>query len=159
MEIQTLKLVISQQEINDMITAFLPPNQQVRGVRVRLGLDGVTITGIYDAIINVPILGPKKVSAPFETLWKVAIVNGKIAVRLDSVNVGVPGVGDMLKGKIMESITNAASKEDALRVASDTHTITVDLDRLLAKRGFPAKTNLTAVQCNNGNLVIESMSQ
>jgi hypothetical protein len=156
MDIQALKLLISQQEINDIVAPMLPPNQQVRDVRVRLAPEGVTVTGVFDAVINVPIFGPKIISAPFETLWKVAVVSGKVAVRLNDVNVGIPRVGDLLKGKIMDSINNFASQEDSLQISNDTHTITLDLDRLLAKKGFPARTNLTAVWCNYGNIIIES---
>ncbi len=159
MEIQALKLLISQQEINDIVANMLPPNPQVRDVRVRLAPEGVTVTGVYDHTLNVPFFGPKKVSAPFETLWKVAVVSGKVAVHLNDVNIGIPGVGDLLKGKIMDSIQNFASREDALQICNDTHTITLDLDRLLAKKGFPARTNLTAVWCNYGNIIIEAMGQ
>lgn len=159
MEIQALKLRISQQEINDLIARLLPPHQQVHDVQVRLAPEGVTVTGVYDHVLNVPLFGPKKISASFETLWKVAVVSGKIAVRLHDVNVGVPGVGDLLKGKIMDSIHHFARKEDALQISAETHTITLDLDRLLAKKGFPTRTNLTAVWCNYGNIIIESMDQ
>jgi hypothetical protein len=156
MEIQALKLLISQQEINDLVAHRLPPNLPVRDVRVRLAPEGVTVTGVYDHTLHVPLFGPKKVSASFETLWKVAVAGGKVAVRLHDVSVGVPGVGDLLKGKIMDSIGNFAKQEDSLQISNDTHTITLDLDRLLAKRGFPARTNLTAVWCNYGNIIIES---
>ncbi|MCS6860475.1 MAG: hypothetical protein NZT92_09170 [Abditibacteriales bacterium] len=159
MEIRALKLLVSQQEINDLVARLLPPHQPVRDVRVRLAPEGVTVTGVYDHVLNIPLFGPKKVSAPFETLWKVGVADGKVVVRLNDVSVGIPGVGDFLKGKIMESINNLASKEDSLQVSETAHTITLDLDRLLAKKGFPARTNLTAVWCNYGNIIIESMGE
>ncbi len=144
MEIQSLKLLITEQEINDIATKLLAQNQQTRDVRVRLAPEGAYITGVYQTLVAVS----------FETFWQLGVRSGKITARLANFKAGGFGAG-MLKGVLMNAISDAAKKEDSLRVEEET--LVFDLDRLLTKKGFPARTNLTTVRCNSGNLIIESM--
>jgi hypothetical protein len=145
MEIQALKLLVTEQEINDLAVKLLPQNQQVRDVRARLAPEGIYVTGVYQTLIGVP----------FETLWQLGARNGKVTARLANFKAAGFGAG-MLRGTLMTAIGDAAKKEDSLQVEGET--LVFDLDRLLAKKGFPARTNLTAVWCNFGNLFIESGS-
>jgi hypothetical protein len=54
----------------------------------------------------------------------------------------------------MNAIARALQGEDGLRVEGET--VLVDPDRIAARRGWPVRTNLTAVRCGDGSLVLEA---
>jgi hypothetical protein len=144
MEIQSLRLLITEQELNDIAAKeAVTGGSPVRDVSVRLTSEGVRIKGKYHMMMPMP----------FDTLWIVSVQGGKIAARLSEAKVVGFGAG-MLKGVLMDMICETVQADGALRVDGDT--LWIDLDRLLAVRGFPARTNLTAVRCSDGQLFIES---
>lgn len=144
MEIQALRLLVTEQDINAIVARALAREPQVRDVQVRLAAEGVHVTGVYPtAFMNVK----------FQTLWEVSAVAGKVAARLADIKVvGLPV--SMLRGVIMAAVAEATAKEDALRIEGDR--ILFDPERILAKNGVTGQINLTAVHCAPGNLTIEA---
>ena len=142
MEIQVLKLTIAEPEINGLFREGIA-GTQVRDIVVRFLSEGVQIKGKYQTLMPMP----------FETLWKVSVEAGQIIAHLAELKVVGFG-GGMLKGMLMDVIVESFQAEGAVRAEGEK--LQIDLDHLLAQRGFPARTNLTSVRCEEGKLWIES---
>jgi hypothetical protein len=72
---------------------------------------------------------------------------------LTGIKVGGLGAG-MVKRVLLGALADAAHQVPGLHLDQDT--LVLDLDQLLASRGYPVQTNLTVVQCSEGSLLIES---
>jgi len=146
MEIQALKLVLVEAEINRLAARAQRKGVPVRDLSVRLTAEGIQVTGKYHAFV----------SMAFETLWHVSVQAGKVRAFLADIKVVGFGAGRM-KGMLTESLCAAVDAEGVLEADGDA--LIFDLDRLLTLQGFPAKTNLTAIRCDATRIVIEAALQ
>ena len=146
MEIQALRALIPEDMLTRLATEALPPDVKVKDVRVHLKPEGAEITGAYEMFFAVP----------FETLWELSVRDGKILARLAHLKVARLGAG-MVKGVLLGILADAAKQTNGLQLDGDT--LIVDVDRILAGRGYEVRTNLKTVQCQSGSLLIESSSQ
>jgi hypothetical protein len=143
MEIQALKLLLTEHDFNVIAKRALE-KEQVRDVSIRLSAEGIHVYGVYPT----PFM-----TVRFETLWEVSAHAGKIAARLADLKVvGLPA--GMLRGTIMSALSEATSQENGLQV--DGERLLFDPDRLLINNGLKGRTNLTAVRCGAGTLVLEA---
>jgi hypothetical protein len=140
MEIQSLRLMVSEQDLNGLMVRLLPEMRKIRDLRLKLLRSGVSVSGIYQTFIGIP----------FETRWDLFVDEGKIAARLKSVKTAGLEMG-LIKDYVMEAIASATNM-----VIVEGETVRFDVDLLLGKKGVPLRTNLTAVRCNEGSLLIES---
>jgi hypothetical protein len=124
-------------------TEALPPDVKVKDVRVHLTPEGAQVTGAYEMFFAVP----------FETLWELTVRDGKILARLANLKVARLGAA-MVKGVLLGILADAAKQVPGLQLDGDT--LIVDVDRVLAGRGYVVRTNLKTVQCQAGKLLIES---
>jgi hypothetical protein len=145
MEIQALRALIPEAMLTRIATEALPADVKIKDVRVRLAPEGVHITGTYEMFFAVP----------FETLWELSVRDGKILARLANVKVARLGAG-MVKGVLLGIMADAARKIDGMQLDGDT--LVLDVDRILAGRGYTVRTNLKKVECQAGSLLIESAS-
>jgi hypothetical protein len=145
MEIHALRIVISEQWLCRLAVDAMPPDAGMRDVRVRLAAEGVYVYGSYQMLVGVP----------FEMLWELSVRAGKIAAKLADVKVARLGAG-LLKSTLLGQLAGMAAKIEGLSLQEDT--LLVDLDRLLASKGYPARTNLRLVRCTEGSLLIESQA-
>ena len=60
----------------------------------------------------------------------------------------------MIKGVLLGILSDAAEKIEGAQLEGDT--LTLDVDRILASRGYEVRTNLKTVRCQAGSLLIES---
>ena len=142
MEIQALKLIVNEQDINELARKVPLNGAPVRDISVSISERGVTVRGKYQAWISVA----------FETMWQVAIENGKIRAHLADVKVvGMPAA--LVKGMLTDMLGESLV---APGVHVEGEVLWIDLDAVLAGQGFPARTNLTGVRCAAGMIVIES---
>lgn len=145
MEIQALRLVITEQDVNALVQKHLPPDQPVENVHIRLAPEGAYVRGVYPLFINVS----------FETLWELGVQEGKVSARLANLRaLGVPG--NVFKSAIVKLIADAAQGEDWLLFEKDT--VLVDVERLLLKEGITIRMNLKRIVCETGQVVIEAGS-
>jgi hypothetical protein len=141
-EIQALKLLLTENDLNQLVSRALTDVQPVRDVSVRLLPEGIGVSGIYPTAL---------MKVRFDTLWQPFVRDGRLAARL--ADLKVVGIGGGLVRKVLLGILgDAARLEDALKVEDDT--VLFDLDRILARNGLPVRTNLTAVQCGAGTLLL-----
>jgi len=145
MEIQALKLLVTQQDLNELVKKHLPEDQPLENVHIRVAPEGVYVTGEYPLLFRVG----------FETLWELETQAGMLLARL----TGLKAMGlsaTVFKSAVMKAIEEAAQEKDWL--AFDEDVVAVDVDRLLAAEGIAMKTNLSAVRCRAEALVIEATS-
>ena len=158
MEIHALKVLFTEQDVNGLIAKGMGSNRhmEVRDLRVRLAAEGVYVAGTYEMRI---------VDLPFESLWQLSVLQGKLAARLATFQplgslagkaLGLTGFfkKGSLSTLLMQALADALRPNEAFQVDGDT--LLCDLDRLLTDQGFVARTRLTAVRCDAGNLVIEA---
>src|SRR5579885_2419120 len=133
MEIQALRAVITEQDINDWLAQALTGNRQldVRDLRVRLTPEGTFVSGVYESRI---------IDVPFESLWELSAAGGKAGARLarfrplGGLGGKAFGVADALSSGslrqlLMHGIADAVTGEPSLNVDGDT--IFCNVDQLL----------------------------
>jgi hypothetical protein len=146
MEVQALKLIVTEAALCRMAVDAVPPSTGVRDVRVRLTAEGAYIHGTYQMLVGMP----------FETLWELSVQAGKIVAKLANVKVAGLGAG-LLKSTLLTQLAAQAARTEGLSFHDDT--LLLDLDRMLASQGYPARTNLTLIRCSEGSLLIEAHAQ
>jgi hypothetical protein len=145
MEIQALRMVVSEQDLNDLLRRYLPPEQPVEDLRVQLSADGIHVTGQY----------PFFISVKFETVWEVGVVDGLASIRLAKFKaMGVPG--NIFKSAIMKAIEDAARKESWIRIAGDQ--VLADLEAACAKYAVAARLRLKSIAVQPSLLLLEAGS-
>jgi hypothetical protein len=142
MEIQALKVVITETDLNELAQKHLPDDQSLDDVQIRIAADGITLKGKYQLFINVS----------FETQWEVGVQEGKLTARLANIRaMGMPG--SIFKSAVLKLVGDAAKAEPWLAVEQEL--LIVDVDRALMTRGLRGKTNLTRVLCQAGLMIFE----
>jgi hypothetical protein len=154
MEIQALRLLLTEQDLYRFAVDGAGAHEAVRDLRLRIVPEGIHIAGTYPTSL---------MDIPFATLWHLSVRDGVLLARLGRMDTGngdsaldvfsliSPGA---VRATVMGAIARALRGEDGLRVEGET--VLVDLDRLAARRGLPLRTNLVAVRCGQGALIIES---
>lgn len=141
MEIQALKLLVTEQALNDVLARETRAEGPVRDVAVSFTADGIRVRGKYHMVVPMP----------FDSHWRVEVADGCLVAHLVDVKVAAFGAS-MIKGMLL-SVLAESIPGGALESAGDS--LKIDLDRLLAERGFPARTNLKSVRYEPGKLFIE----
>lgn len=146
MEINLLRLTISEQDLNDLARRHLPADHPVEDMKIQVVPEGVHIKGEYPLFINVS----------FETRWELGIQGGKLTARLANFRaLGIPG--NIFKSAILKLMADAAQEQDWLALEQDT--IHVNVEGLLLKSGLSARTNFSTVTCQAGHIILEAGSQ
>jgi hypothetical protein len=144
MEIQSLRVLVREDEINRHLPRVVPPDAGVENLRVRFVPEGVIVAGEYPTFM---------LRVSFETLWEVAAAAGKVQAKLASVKVGgLPA--KLLRGVLMKAIRDAAANQPGLHV--DEEAVSLDPARVLAAHNVPVEVYLTAVRPGPGHLLIEA---
>ena len=143
MEIHSLHVLITEQDLNELAKQHMPKDMPVEDMRLRLSPEGVHVTGVY----------PFFISVKFETIWHLSAEQGKAIAQLTKFRaMGVPG--NIFKSAIMKMIEDMAKSHAWVRFTGDQ--LIADPDQALANHGVSAKTHLKAVITQTGLLVIEA---
>ena len=159
MEIQALRLLLTEHDLQRLATEGANGNLSVRDLRLRIAPEGLHVAGIYPTSF---------MDVPFATLWDLSIRAGMLAARLVRIQTGNGDADSVLemfslispgavRATLMNAVARALQGEEGLQVQGET--VLVDPDLLAARRGWPVRTNLTAVRCGEGCLVLESFAQ
>jgi hypothetical protein len=156
MEILALRLLLTEQDLQQLADQQLPPDEGLRSLKVRVVAEGVVVSGVYPTSL---------MDMPFETLWQPTALDGKLRVRLARVSTG-GGMSDFaldifnlispgaVRGTVMNQIADLVKGDDTYRIEGDT--IVVDPERFLEGQGIRVRVNLAGVTCQPGQLVLES---
>jgi hypothetical protein len=144
MEILSLKLSLSEADLNNLVARHLGSDQPVRDLQVRLRPEGVGISGAYRvAFFNVR----------FETLWALSVQGREVAAQLTDLRVAGAPAG-LVRESLLEMIGANIAREEGARVEGES--ILVDPDLMLGRLGLTGgRANLTAVRCEEGRVVVE----
>ena len=146
MHIHALKLSVTEQELNDLVTDLSSGKNPVHNLRVRLTSEGIVVLGEYPTML---------MKMAFETLWEVKGIGSIVEARLASVKVsGLPA--SMLRAVLLKTLRDLLALEPGVRVVEES--IHVDLSKHTAIQKLRLNIHLTEVRCDTGNLVIEAGS-
>ncbi len=143
MEILSLKAALTEDDVNGLLARHLDGEVPVRDLRVRLTPEGVHVMGTY------PVAFFK---VKFDTLWALSVREGELAAHLAGLQVAGAPAG-VVRGTLMEMLAANIEREPGFRV--DGETILVDVDGLLSRVGLSSHTNLRAVCCEAGRIIVE----
>ncbi len=145
MELQSLKLLVTEQDINGLLARHLPRNKQVRDLRVELREEGVNVLGSYAVSF---------LKVHFQTLWQVSVQGGRLAINLAGLEVaGIPA--GMVRSTLLGLLAETARPEEGLQVEGET--LWIDLDLLLKKKaGLDALTRLQSFRLAPGTMILEA---
>jgi hypothetical protein len=144
MEIQTLRMLLAEQDVNQVLKDHLPKEYAIENPRVRISAEGVLFAGEYPTVF---------VKVPFETLWELAVVNGLLLAKLAAIKVsGVPA--SMFRGVLMDVIQEAVAREAGVHLEDEI--IHINIVEAARARKVPLRMTLKSVQHSAGVLVIEA---
>jgi hypothetical protein len=138
-EIQFLKFRVSEADLNELANKTFSWPDVIRNVRFAVVPEGVRVIGTYQRLIAIP----------FQVLWQVSVAEGKVIGRIERLKVGFLTLG-FFKPYLLNLIAAATG------IAIRDEMLILDLDALLADRGWPIRVNLTSISFNYGSLVLES---
>jgi hypothetical protein len=143
MEIHRLTVSLTDKSLNDLAQEHLVEEVAIEDLEIRILPDGVHVKGTYQMFVPVS----------FEAHWELGIEAGRVTGRLAQFRtLGMPA--NVLKSLIMNVIADAARKEPWLSVQGDT--VHADVDAMFRKQGLQARTNLTAIRCQSGVMIVEA---
>ena len=140
MEIRSLTFVATEADLNELAAKIAPRLNAIRDLRLGIIPEGIRVSGTYQALFGFP----------FRTLWQVSVSEGKVVARLATLKAGPLSLG-LVKGYLLDAIAEAAT---VLELRDDA--LVFDVNALLQEKGWPVRTNLTAIRCDHGTLTIES---
>jgi hypothetical protein len=144
MEIQSLRVLLAEQDVNQLLTDHLPKEYAIENPRVSISPEGVLFSGEYPTIF---------VKVPFETLWETAVVNGLLVARLTAIKVsGVPA--SMFRNVLMDVIQEAVAREAGVHLEDEA--IHINLEEAARARKVPLRMELKRVEHSSGVLIIEA---
>ncbi len=144
MEIHTLKLSVTEDELNALVRELPSGKSSVENLRVRLTPEGIVVLGDYPAVF---------MKMAFETLWVVKGIGSIVEARLASIKVsGLPA--GMLRSVLLKTIRDVADGEPGVCVEGES--ILVDLSKHTSVRRLGLRINLTGVRCSPEGLVVEA---
>lgn len=145
MEIQALKLIVTDADLAVLIKERLSDLEGLEAVQARILPEGVRVQGEYPTGFGIKV--------PFETLWQLAAEGPGLQVKLESLKVaGLPA--GMFRGALLRMIRDAAEEQPGIRVEEEM--VRVDIVALAAGQGVELQVNFTAVRLSPGALVIEA---
>jgi len=144
MEIQSLKVFVTEDEANDLLARVLPDAEPLEELRVRLTPEGVVVQGSYPAMMF---------KTSFETLWEVTAAGPELVARL--VNVKIAGLpATLFKGALLRMIRDAVANQPGVRVQEEA--VRVHVEELARHQGLPLRVRFSAVRCSIASLVLEA---
>ena len=145
MEIQSLKVFLTDADVAGLAAEHLPENDSIEGLQVRLTPEGVLVQGQYATGFGFKV--------PFETVWQLNAAGPRIDVKLDTIKVaGLPG--GMLRTVLMRMVRDNVENQVGVSVADDT--IHIDVPVVAQSRGVEVRVNFTAVRMSVGAAVVEA---
>ena len=145
MDIQILKVYISEQEMQELALKFMPPDAPVKNLAVRAAADGVRVSGE----VQTPML-----PVSFESLWRPAVTDGRLTVHLAGLSAaGIPATP--LRALVLTLLKDAV-KEPFIEVGEEA--IVVDVQEFVRRQNLPValRFDLQAVRCVEGGVEAEA---
>jgi hypothetical protein len=144
MDIEALRLVVSEEEVNTLLTQNLPRDSGIEDLRITFTPEGVQVRGKYPTML---------MRISFETFWTVSVGEGLLVARLSDIKVsGLPA--GKLRGVLLGMLTDTLTQHSGVIVQGDV--VQIDINKALQAKDVPVRIRLSAVRCTTGRLVIEA---
>jgi hypothetical protein len=144
MEIQTLKLLITEAEANQLLQTHAPDTGSLENLAIRITPEGVVVQGEYPALM---------MRVAFETVWTLSVDGPEVVAKLASVRVaGFPA--GILTGALMRMLRDAVAGSPGIRVQDDA--VRVHAEELARQGDLTLSVRFSAVRCSVGVLVLEA---
>lgn len=142
MDIRSLTLVLTDQDLEELARRQLPGNFPVEELQLRITSEGVLVAGEYPLFVHVH----------FEMLWTLAVENGKVRAQLERVRaLGLPAT--IFRSMVLKLVQEQIGKSPW--VEHDGDGVLVDVDRWVREKGVPLRSHLRSVRCHPGEMIIE----
>ncbi len=144
MDIETLRVRVSGEEINALVKERVPEEAGVRDLRIIPTAEGVQMTGRYTGML-LPL--------GFDLLWVCSVTAGQLRAQLSQVRVaGFPAT--KLRGVLLGVLSEYLTSQAGIQIQEDV--ILFDVDAFLRAQDIPVRVTLTAVHCQAGWIVLEA---
>ena len=144
MEIQSLKLFLTDGDLAVLLALAPPPGEPIEELKAGFTPEGVIVSGRYPT----PFF-----PVAFETAWQVEGAGPEVRARLASVRVlGLPG--NVLGGALMKMIRDAVEGKPGIRVENDA--VVIHVGQVAKAHGIDLTVNFTTVRLSVGAAVIEA---
>jgi hypothetical protein len=137
-EIQLLKFRVSEADLNQLADKTFSWPDTIRNVRFSIVPEGIQVVGTYQQFIAIP----------FYVLWQVLVSDGKLVARIERLKAGFLSLGFLKLYLLNLAAATGVEIRDEMLI--------LDLEALLADRGWPVRANLASISFNYGSLVLES---
>ncbi len=145
MDIQALKVFVSERELQELALQNQPPDTPVKNITVRVTPDGVRVAGEFPTMM---------MNMSFESVWKPDVANGKVTVHLTHLTAaGFPAT--MLRPLVLGALKDAI-KEPFVQVVDEA--VVVDVQEFVREQKLPVSVTFAvqAVRCLEGGVVVEA---
>lgn len=143
MDIERLRLRITEESVSSLAQEHLPPNAGVQDLKIALTAEGVQVSGRYTGML-LPL--------SFETLWEPGVNEGRLQARLAQVRVaGFPAT--RLRGVLLSTLADNVNGVPGLQISEDV--VTLDANVFFQGQKVPLRMTFTAIHCQAGLLVLE----
>src|SRR4051812_20159887 len=144
MEIQSLKLLLTDADLAALLAHNPPPGEKIDDLKAHITPEGVVVSGRYPT----PFF-----PVAFETTWRLSAAGPEVRAKLAEVRVlGLPGAA--LSGALMKMIADAVEGKPGVRVENDS--VVAHVGEALKAIGLGIVVNLCAVRLSVGAAVIEA---
>ncbi|MFO0928174.1 MAG: hypothetical protein U0736_14240 [Gemmataceae bacterium] len=145
MEIQTLRLVVTDADVASLATELIPDQDGLDRLRFRFTPDGVILSGAYSTGFGITV--------EFETLWEVRPAGPSVRFHLADIKVGgFPA--KLLRGVLLRMIRDVIEGHQGL--AMDGETLVVHVPTVAARNGVPIDIHLTGIQMGLTVMIVEA---
>jgi hypothetical protein len=144
MDIQALRILIREDEINEHLPKVVPPDAAVEKLRIRLTPAGMVVQGEYPALF---------MKVAFETLWETSVAAGRVEAKLANIKVaGLPA--GLLRGVLLKVISDVTAQAPGVSVRDES--VLVDVAQMLQSKQVPVTVYLTGIRLGEGHAIIEA---
>ena len=144
MDIQSLRVFVSEAELQDLALKLQPLEAPVKNLTVRVTPEGVQVSGEATVMMTLP----------FESLWLPTVVDGQVVVQL--VNLNAAGFPATLFRSLVLSMLKDAVKEPFITTTEEA--IVVDVQEFIRREKLPIalRFEVQAVRCVQGGIFAEA---
>lgn len=143
MEIQALRLIVTEDELNNLAERHWPEKAPLTKPRVQIRPDGVELKGTYRGWVRLTVA----------TRWQLGVEGGHLTARLVSCSTLGLSFGG-IREKVLDAIRKKADQEEGLEVSQDC--LLVNLEKVLGRRGVPLRCHLNGALCEAGRIILEA---